>query len=89
MNLGAIDEYDRVNERYTFLSEQQADLLKAKETLYAVIEEMDQEMKKRFEETFTKIRAQFQIVFKELFGGGKADLVLTDPDNLLSTGVDI
>ena len=89
VNLGAIDEYDRVNERYTFLSEQQADLLQAKETLYAVIEEMDQEMKKRFEETFTKIRAQFQIVFKELFGGGKADLVLTDPDNLLSTGVDI
>ncbi|WP_226658463.1 chromosome segregation protein SMC [Pseudalkalibacillus hwajinpoensis] len=89
VNLGAIDEYDRVNERYTFLSEQQADLLQAKETLYAVIEEMDQEMKKRFEETFTKIRAQFQIVFRELFGGGKADLVLTDPENLLSTGVDI
>ncbi|MFK3959324.1 chromosome segregation protein SMC [Pseudalkalibacillus hwajinpoensis] len=89
VNLGAIDEYERVNDRYTFLSEQQADLLQAKKTLYDVIEEMDQEMKKRFEETFTKIRAQFQIVFKELFGGGKADLVLTDPDNLLSTGVDI
>ncbi|MDO6655608.1 chromosome segregation protein SMC [Anaerobacillus sp. 1_MG-2023] len=89
VNLGAIDEYERVNDRYTFLSEQQADLLQAKKTLYDVIEEMDQEMKKRFEDTFTKIRAQFQIVFKELFGGGKADLVLTDPDNLLSTGVDI
>ncbi|MGA9289520.1 MAG: chromosome segregation protein SMC [Anaerobacillus sp.] len=89
VNLGAIDEYERVNERYTFLSEQQADLLQAKATLYHVIDEMDQEMKKRFEETFTKIRTQFQTVFKELFGGGKADLVLTDPDNLLTTGVDI
>ncbi|MBN8207447.1 chromosome segregation protein SMC [Bacillus sp. NTK071] len=89
VNLGAIDEYDRVNERFTFLSEQQSDLLQAKETLYHVIDEMDQEMKKRFEETFTKIRYHFQIVFKELFGGGKADLVLTDPDNLLTTGVDI
>lgn len=89
VNLGAIDEYERVNERYTFLTEQQKDLLQAKDTLYTVIDEMDQEMKKRFEDTFSKIRVQFQQVFKELFGGGKADLVLTDPDNLLSTGVDI
>ena len=89
VNLGAIDEYERVNERYTFLSEQQTDLLQAKATLYHVIDEMDQEMKKRFEETYKKIRTQFQTVFKELFGGGKADLVLTDPENLLTTGVDI
>ncbi|MDP4551202.1 chromosome segregation protein SMC [Alkalihalobacillus macyae] len=89
VNLGAIDEYDRVNERFTFLSEQQTDLLQAKETLYHVIDEMDEEMKKRFQETFENIRHHFQIVFKELFGGGKADLVLTDPDNLLTTGVDI
>ncbi|MCA0988045.1 chromosome segregation protein SMC [Guptibacillus algicola] len=89
VNIGAIDEFERVNERYTFLTEQQKDLLQAKDTLYTVIDEMDQEMKKRFEETFTKIRTQFQQVFKELFGGGKADLVLTDPENLLSTGVDI
>ncbi|WP_347552732.1 chromosome segregation protein SMC [Pseudalkalibacillus hwajinpoensis] len=89
VNLGAIDEYERVNERFTFLNDQQADLLQAKETLYHVIGEMDEEMKKRFEGTFTKIRSQFQIVFKELFGGGKADLILTDSENLLTTGVDI
>ncbi|MBU8907043.1 chromosome segregation protein SMC [Desertibacillus haloalkaliphilus] len=89
VNLGAIDEYDRIYERYEFLTEQQADLQEAKETLYRVIAEMDEEMTKRFEETFVQIRAQFQVVFKELFGGGEADLVLTNPETMLNTGVDI
>ncbi|UOE92870.1 chromosome segregation protein SMC [Alkalihalobacillus sp. LMS39] len=89
VNIGAIEEYERVNERYQFLQEQQQDLVEAKETLYNVIREMDEEMTKRFSESFSQIRSHFQVVFKELFGGGGADLILTDPDNLLLTGVDI
>ncbi|MBY7143663.1 chromosome segregation protein SMC [Virgibacillus sp. NKC19-3] len=89
INLGAIEEYERVLERYTFLNEQRNDLIQAKETLYAVIAEMDDEMQKRFDLTFTQIKEEFQTVFKQLFGGGRADLKLTDPKNLLDTGVDI
>ncbi|AXI39872.1 chromosome segregation protein SMC [Bacillaceae bacterium ZC4] len=89
VNLGAIDEYERVRERHEFLTEQRDDLLNAKETLFKVIAEMDEEMKKQFSQMFAKIRSQFDIVFKELFGGGKADLILTNPDDLLNTGVDI
>lgn len=89
VNLGAIDEYERVSERYTFLLEQRDDLQEAKETLYQVIGEMDEEMKKRFSYTFEAIRTEFQFVFQELFGGGRADLVMTDDKDLLNTGVDI
>lgn len=89
VNLGAIEEYDRISERYSFLSEQKEDLMKAKETLHQVISEMDEEMKKRFESYFYSIKAEFEQVFTKLFGGGRADLQLTDPDDLLNTGVDI
>ncbi|WP_404470356.1 chromosome segregation protein SMC [Sutcliffiella horikoshii] len=89
VNIAAIEEYDRVSERYTFLKEQKDDLQEAKDTLFQVIGEMDEEMKKRFETTFTNIRAHFHDVFRSLFGGGRADLVLTDPSDMLNTGVDI
>lgn len=89
VNLGAIDEYERISERYEFLREQQRDLSNAKETLFNVISEMDEEMKKRFKATFEQIRSHFETVFQSLFGGGRADLRLTDPTNLLETGVDI
>ncbi|CAM4255811.1 chromosome segregation protein SMC [Saccharibacillus endophyticus] len=89
VNLGAIEEYDRVSERYTFLDEQKNDLMEAKAKLYLVIREMDDEMSKRFKTTFDAIRRQFGTVFSKLFGGGRADLVLIDPDNLLETGIDI
>jgi len=89
VNLGAIDEYERVSERYEFLTTQKSDLQQAKETLYQVIDEMDQEMKKRFHATFEQIRSQFGDVFAQLFGGGRADLQLTDPADLLNTGVEI
>ncbi|KAA0547967.1 chromosome segregation protein SMC [Bacillus sp. BGMRC 2118] len=89
VNLGAIEEYERVSERHHFLHEQKTDLVEAKDTLYRVIHEMDDEMKKRFETTFTSIRSHFETVFQSLFGGGRADLRLTDPDDLLNTGVDI
>ncbi|WP_407407348.1 chromosome segregation SMC family protein, partial [Peribacillus sp.] len=89
VNLGAIDEYARVAERYEFLLGQKEDLQQAKDTLFQVIDEMDEEMKRRFSETFYAIREQFEQVFKSLFGGGRAELKLTDPNDLLNTGVDI
>ncbi|WP_102028187.1 chromosome segregation protein SMC [Salirhabdus sp. Marseille-P4669] len=89
VNLGAIEEYDRIKERYEFLNTQQNDLLEAKNTLHTVISEMDEEMIKRFETTFVQIQHEFALVFKELFGGGRAELKLTDPSNMLDTGVDI
>ncbi|MFD1360309.1 chromosome segregation protein SMC [Lentibacillus salinarum] len=89
VNLGAIDEHDRISERYDFLSGQQTDLVEAKQTLHAVIAEMDEEMEKRFGATFGQIKEEFSLVFKQLFGGGKAELKLTDPKNLLDTGVEI
>jgi chromosome segregation protein len=89
VNLGAIDEYERVKERYDFLSEQKNDLIEAKTTLYEVIKEMDEEMGKRFKATFDAIRSHFGTVFSKLFGGGRADLVLLEPDRLLDTGIDI
>ncbi|PEQ93775.1 chromosome segregation protein SMC [Bacillus sp. AFS006103] len=89
VNIGAIEEYERVSERYEFLNEQKNDLQEAKETLFKVIDEMDEEMKKRFEQTFNGIREHFEPVFRTLFGGGRADLVLTVPGDLLNTGVEI
>ncbi|MFF5993285.1 chromosome segregation protein SMC [Lysinibacillus sp. KU-BSD001] len=89
VNLTAIDEFERVQERHAFLSEQRSDLLAAKETLHEAIKEMDAEMTARFSETFTNVKVQFKAVFRELFGGGQADLVLVDPDNLLETGIEI
>ncbi|MDF2945948.1 MAG: chromosome condensation and segregation ATPase [Bacillales bacterium] len=89
VNLGAIDEYARVSERYKFLTDQKADLLEADSTLRKVIDEMDEEMERRFSLTFESIKKQFGQVFSQLFGGGSAELVLTDPKQLLSTGIEI
>ncbi|MGN8645028.1 chromosome segregation protein SMC [Gracilibacillus sp. HCP3S3_G5_1] len=89
VNIGAIDEYDRIKERYEFLTSQQNDLIEAKRTLYEIIAEMDEEMTRRFNETFSQIKEEFTVVFQRLFGGGHAELKLTDPDQLLETGVDI
>jgi len=89
VNLGAIEEYARVSERYEFLSGQKNDLIEAKTTLYGVIREIEEEMSKRFLQSFEAIREQFTDVFSRLFGGGRADLVLSEPNNLLETGIDI
>ena len=89
VNLAAIEEYERVNTRYQFLSNQKDDLLKAEDTLLDIMNEMDQVMKEEFANTFEKIRCEFKVVFKELFGGGSADLKLTNPEDLLTTGVEI
>ena len=89
VNIGAIDEYERVSERYEFLVTQRDDLKEAKDTLFDVIDEMDEEMKRRFEITFNAIKKEFNFVFPSLFGGGRAELKLTDPGDILNTGVDI
>lgn len=89
VNLAAIEEYERVNTRYVFLTNQREDLLKAEDTLLEIMNEMDEVMKEEFAKTFELIRKEFTGVFKELFSGGNADLKLTDPDNLLTTGIEI
>ncbi|ARK25740.1 chromosome segregation protein SMC [Sporosarcina sp. P37] len=89
VNPNAIQEFEEVSGRHQFLQSQRNDLLEAKNTLQEAMEEMDQEMKSRFEMTFEAIRSHFRRVFKEMFGGGEADLLLTDPANLLTTGIDI
>ena len=89
VNIDAIEEYEKVNTRYSFLTNQKEDLLKAENTLLEIMNEMDDVMKEEFERTFIEIQKEFKTVFKELFGGGSSDLKLTDPDNLLTTGVEI
>ena len=89
INLGAIEEYDRISERYEFLINQQNDLAEAKNTLIEIINDMDQVMKKEFLDTFNIINSNFEETFRELFKGGKAHLELTDKDNLLETGIEI
>lgn len=89
VNLASIEEYEKVSERYQFLDSQRNDLLNAKETLLEIIEEMDEVMKTEFLKTFKEIQVEFSGVFRQLFGGGKAELKLTDPDNILETGVEI
>jgi len=89
VNLGAIEEFKRVSERYDFLSAQENDLIEAKTKLHGIIREMDEEMSKRFRTTFEEIRKHFVVVFSRMFGGGRADLVMAEPDKPLDTGIDI
>ena len=89
VNILAIDEYKEVNERYTFLTSQRDDLLNAKETLYSIIESLDEVMKEDFANTFKLLQDEFKKVFQMLFKGGSATLKLTDPNDLLTTGIDI
>lgn len=89
VNLNAIEQYQQVEERYDFLTTQRDDLLSAKEQLFETMDEMDDEVKTRFFTTFQAIREKFNEVFPNMFGGGRAELVLTDPDDLLNTGIEI
>ena len=89
VNLAAIEEYERVSTRYEFLTKQREDLFSAENTLLEIMNEMDDVMKEEFATTFEKVRVEFQNVFKELFDGGHADLKLTNPEDILTTGVDI
>ena len=89
VNLDSIEEYNKVNDRYVFLTKQKEDLLNALDTLLEIMNEMDEVMKEEFKNTFDLIKVEFQKVFKQLFNGGHADLELTNPDDLLNTGIDI
>lgn len=89
VNIGAIEEYERLSLRYEFLTKQTVDLEGAIETLLKIIDELDYVMKDEFMKTFKQVQIEFNNVFKELFGGGEARLVLTDKSNVLETGIDI
>lgn len=89
VNVEAIEEYKKTKTRYDFLTNQREDLKQAENTLLEIINEMDTIMVAKFQETFEKIRLEFKKVFKEMFHGGDAELVLTEPDNLLETGIEI
>lgn len=89
VNIGAIEEYERLSLRYEFLSKQTVDLEGAISTLLKIIDELDYVMKDEFMKTFKQVQIEFNNVFKELFGGGEARLVLTDKSNVLETGIDI
>ncbi|GEO68112.1 chromosome segregation protein SMC [Levilactobacillus acidifarinae] len=89
VNLNAIDEYQDVRERYDFLTQQRDDLLTAKDQLTATMSELDDQVKHRFKTSFDQIATKFTATFKQMFNGGTAELVLTAPDDLLTTGIDI
>ena len=89
VNVGAIEEYERISERYEFLNNQKEDLTKAEDTILEIIKELDGIMKEKFIETFDIVKVKFTEVFKKLFGGGNAELSLTNNEDILTTGIDI
>ena len=89
INIDAIEEYKKMQERYDFMNEQRFDLEESMSKLRKVISEMTETMKKQFAERFKQINKNFNEVFKELFGGGKEKLILQDEENLLECGIDI
>lgn len=89
INATAPEEYERVSERYEFLLKQREDLTKAENTLLEIIKEMDDVMESNFIKTFKVINENFAITFRELFRGGNATLKLTEPNNILETGIEI
>ena len=89
VNVSAIEEYKEVNERYVFMKAQMDDLDASRAELNKLIGDLTIQMKEKFVEGFKKIGENFTKVFTELFGGGHAELVLTDPDNILESGIDI
>lgn len=89
VNLNSIEDYDRINKRYSFMVSQKEDLQTSESNLLEIIKNMDEEMIDKFSKTFNKINIEFNKVFKDLFNGGEAHLELTDPSNMLETGIDI
>lgn len=89
INLDSIQEYEDVKKRYDFLNGQQNDLLKARDDLEKSMNELDEEVKSRFKATFEAVAESFKKIFPLVFGGGKAKLELTEPNNLLETGIEI
>ena len=89
VNVNAIEEYKEISERYTFLKTQHDDLVTAEQTLIKIIDELDDGMKKQFTEKFAEIRVEFDKVFKELFGGGKGTLELSEDEDILEASISI
>lgn len=89
VNVNAIEDYKEVSERYEFMKTQHDDLVTAEGTLLKIIEELDMGMRKQFEEKFREIRAEFDKVFKELFGGGRGALELVEDEDILEAGIQI
>lgn len=89
VNVAAIEEYREVNERYTFMSEQIADVQQSRAELSKLINQLTSQMQEMFTSGFARINECFSKTFTELFGGGSASLVLTDPENVLESGIDI
>src|SRR5204863_1667575 len=89
VNLVAIDEYEETEQRYQFLTRQNDDLVEAKQQLLEVISRINTQTKEMFTDTFNKIRENFRAMFVEVFGGGKADLLLVDEGDVLESGIDI
>ncbi len=89
VNLVAIEEFEELKDRFEFLTKQQSDLLEAKSQLMSTINKINRSTRQMFMETFNKVREEFRIYFRTLFGGGEADLLLLDPDNVLESGIEI
>ena len=87
VNLGSIEEYERIKSRFDFLVEQKEDLTSSINELQDIIVKMEEKMKERLTTTFKKIEEQFSLVFKKMFKGGRGILKLTDPDNILESGI--
>ena len=89
VNLVAIEEFEELRQRFEFLTKQQSDLLTAKESLHQTISKINRTTREMFMETFTKVSEEFRVYFRMLFGGGEAQLVLLDPENVLESGIEI
>lgn len=89
VNLEAIEEYEEIKTRYDFIYVQKVDLDNAKDKLLNIMSKLDEIVITQFEDVYDKLRNEFKIIFTELFGGGQADLVLTNPEDLLNTGIEI
>ena len=89
VNVGAIEEYKEVSERYTFMKTQVDDVEKSKKEIENLIRDLTKQMKEVFVDSFAQINKNFTLTFKELFGGGEAHLELSDPENILTSGIDI
>ncbi|MBN1869477.1 MAG: AAA family ATPase [Candidatus Omnitrophica bacterium] len=89
VNLVAIEEFEELKERFEFLTKQQSDLLEAKSQLMNTIQKINRSTRQMFMDTFNKVGEEFRIYFRTLFGGGEADLILLDPENVLESGIEI
>ncbi len=89
VSISSIDEYEQTSERYKFLTEQKDDIVKAKDELIGIIDEMDRTIKKRFKENFDEVVKNFEVIFKELFGGGYSELRMEDDSDPLNSGIEI